>query len=229
MTVSLGSGDGVAIVVLDTIASVCDSTSSTMTGAGVIEGDSLVIPAPDYRCDDGSEAHLLNGDPTPLNEILRNLTYVRDPARDVLKVGKVIWERLVTEAPSPTPVGSGQALSLIASVFVGNWTATDNPPDSSNLTMAVNARPDGRYDVVIHDDSAAVCGATPSAMTGLAQETVPGTFVIAQPDYRCDDGTEAKELSGPPLAVQLADYTFQFDQETDQLLEPSGVVWSRDG
>ena len=95
--------------------------------------------------------------------------------------------------------------------------------------MVVTAREDGRFDVEMHDDSAAVCQATPSTMTGIAFEVEPGTFVIAQPDYVCDDGSEAHELSGPPLAEQLANYTFRYDPAKDRLLEPGGVIWSRAG
>ena len=49
-----------------------------MIGTGRIEGDDrLVIPSPIYTCDDGSEAVALSG--PPLQEQLRNLTYVHRP------------------------------------------------------------------------------------------------------------------------------------------------------
>jgi hypothetical protein len=192
-----------------------------MTGTASADGNRLVVAAPDYKCDDGREPHLVNGDPTPLNEILRNLTYVLDPQREILKVGQGIWRRQEPEAASPTPPAP------VSELFLGNWEATDNPPDSSRLTMEVAVTPRGGFDVEIHDDSAAVCQGTPSTMTGVAFETEPGTFVIAQPDYRCDDGTEAHELSGPPLADQLSNYTFVYNPSRDRLSEPGGDVWSR--
>jgi hypothetical protein len=93
--------------------------------------------------------------------------------------------------------------------------------------MEVTANIDGGFDIEIHDDSAAVCQGTPSTMTGVAFETEPGAFVIERPDYRCDDGSEAHELSGPPLAEQLRNYTFLYSAKHDRLREPGGVVWSR--
>ncbi len=105
MTVERADNNTVDIVVTDTIATVCSLTPSTMTGAGTIDGKVLVIPTPDYRCDDGSEPQAISG--PPLDEQLRNLTYVRDPERDVLTVGEGVWLREGAEAPSPSPQPSG--------------------------------------------------------------------------------------------------------------------------
>lgn len=101
MTVRVLTKDVVEIVVTDDIASVCSRTSSTMTGTGRIEdGTRLVIPEPVYSCDDGTEPHALSG--PPLNEQLRNLTYLLDPGTDVLTVGVgSVWTRSVAAAPSP--------------------------------------------------------------------------------------------------------------------------------
>ncbi len=105
MTVERSGGDSLDVLVVDTIASVCDLAPSTMTGAGHVEdGIRLVIPTPDYTCDDASEPHLLNGDPTPLNEVLKNLTYTLDPASGNLVFGATeVWERQPDPASSPTP------------------------------------------------------------------------------------------------------------------------------
>ena len=54
-------------------------------------------------------------------------------------------------------------------------------------------------------------------MTGIAEPGERGTIVIAQPDYACDDGSEAQALSGPPLADQLRDLTFTYDPQADAL------------
>jgi hypothetical protein len=192
-----------------------------MTGDGAIGGNNLVIATPDYTCDDGTEPHLLNGDPTPLNEILRNLTYVLNSELDILTVGDEVWSRQPADAPSPTPPAP------VDDLIVGSWEATDNPPDSSRLMMDVTAT-DGRgFGIEMHDDSAAVCDGTASTMTGVALETSPGKFVIEQPDYRCDDGSDPHELSGPPLAEQLRNYTLTYNRGTNQMYEPSGVIWSR--
>ncbi len=82
--------------------------ASTMTGSGRIEdGTALVIPAPVYTCDAGSQAE--NANTPPLDETLRDWTLVLDPEADTLSdsVGGV-WAREGTEAPSPAPAASGQ-------------------------------------------------------------------------------------------------------------------------
>jgi len=102
------SGDGaVEIVVTDDVASVCSLGPSTMTGTGRLEGSTqLIIPAPVYTCDDGSEPQALIG--PPLEEQLRNLTYVHDPRTNVLTVGPgSVWTRIRGEVPSPQPTISG--------------------------------------------------------------------------------------------------------------------------
>ena len=104
MSVQSSTNDSVTILVLDDIASVCGGTRSTMTGTGTVDGDRLVIPTPDYRCDDGTEPQLLNGEATPLNGYLRGLTYVWDPARDVLTIGGTgVWVRAGAVLPTAEP------------------------------------------------------------------------------------------------------------------------------
>jgi hypothetical protein len=102
MTVEPSVDDSVEIVVTDTIATVCSGTPSTMTGTGSVEGARLVIPAPDYRCDDGNEPQPMGG--PGLNDELRDLTYTHDAVTDTLSVGiGDIWVRASTETPSPAP------------------------------------------------------------------------------------------------------------------------------
>ena len=103
MTVTLAERS-VAIVLTDTIATVCSGTSSTMTGSGTVDGDSLVIATPDYRCDDGSKARAFSG--PPLEEQLRNLTFRRDAAQDFLTAGGGIWLRDGAAPPSYEPMAS---------------------------------------------------------------------------------------------------------------------------
>jgi hypothetical protein len=107
MTVEPSTDDSIEIVVTDTIATVCDLNPSTMTGMGTIDGNNLVIPTPDYACDDGSEPQTIDG--PPLNEQLRNLTYTRDASTDTLSVGiGDVWLRVGAEVPSPAPQASEQ-------------------------------------------------------------------------------------------------------------------------
>jgi hypothetical protein len=120
--------------------------------------------------------------------------------------------------PTPTP---GEPVGL-----AGSWQATDAPPDSSHLTMAVIAMPDGSYEVTIRDDFASVCDGVSSTMTGVAKTTDSGTIVIEQPEYVCDDGSQAHALSGPPLDEQLRNFTFTYDYSRDAF-DGGGLEWTR--
>jgi len=120
--------------------------------------------------------------------------------------------------PTPTP---GQPVSL-----AGSWQATDPPADSSHLTMEAVAMPDGSYEVTIRDDFASVCDGVSSTMTGVAKTTDSGTIVIEQPEYVCDDGSQAQALSGPPLDEQLRNFTFTYDFSRDAF-DGGGLEWTR--
>jgi hypothetical protein len=107
MVIRASEGEAVEIVVHDDLASVCSGAPSTMTGTGRLEGArELVIPSPVLTCDDGSEPEALSG--PPLQEQLRNLTFVHDPETDALtdNFGSV-WERVLGDDPSPEPTRSG--------------------------------------------------------------------------------------------------------------------------
>ena len=100
MEVAVANGT-VDIVVTDDVATVCSGSPSTMTGTGRIEGGTaLVIPAPNYTCDNGSEPQAVSG--PPLEEQLRNWTLVLDPQAGTLtaSVGGV-WYREGAAVPSP--------------------------------------------------------------------------------------------------------------------------------
>jgi len=108
MSVRVSAGGAVDITVHDTIASVCSGTPSTMTGTGAIEGGTrLVISAPVYACDDGSQPQALSG--PPLEEQLRNWTLALDPQTGTLSDGVGgVWLREGAEDPSPGPTISDQ-------------------------------------------------------------------------------------------------------------------------
>jgi hypothetical protein len=108
MTVQVFGGDDVEIVVTDDVATVCSGMPSTMTGTGWIEGGTqLVIPAPVYTCDNGSEPQVLSG--PPLQEQLRDWTLVLDPENDTLSDGVGgVWVREGAEVPSPDPAMSDE-------------------------------------------------------------------------------------------------------------------------
>jgi hypothetical protein len=65
-----------------------------------------------------------------------------------------------------------------------------------------------------------------STMTGVAEAADAATIVIAQPDYVCDDGSEAQALSGPPLLEQLRNLRFTYSPGSDELMN-AGLVWGR--
>ena len=54
-------------------------------------------------------------------------------------------------------------------------------------------------------------------------------IVIAQPKFRCDDGSEAQALSGPPLHEQLRGFGFSCDSPSDALRDSMGLEWTRAG
>jgi len=112
MSVRVSADGAVDITVHDTIASVCSGTPSTMTGTGAIEGGMrLVISAPVYACDDGSQPQAMSG--PPLEEQLRNWTLTLDPQTGTLSDGAGgVWYREGAAVPSPEsssgPTISGQ-------------------------------------------------------------------------------------------------------------------------
>jgi hypothetical protein len=108
LTMSIrASGDGaVEFVVHDDAASVCSGAPATMTGTGRLEGSNeLVIPSPVLTCDDGSEPEAPSG--LPLEEQLRNLTFVHAETDALTDNFGSVWERVPGEDPSPEPTMSG--------------------------------------------------------------------------------------------------------------------------
>ena len=108
MIVRVSADDAVEITVTDDVARACGGTPSTMTGTGRIEdGTALVIPAPVFTCDAGSQAE--NPGTPPLDGTLRDWTLVLDPETDTLSDGADgVWLREGAEEPSPGPTASGQ-------------------------------------------------------------------------------------------------------------------------
>ena len=101
MTVRASGEDALEIVVRDTLASVCSGATSTMIGTGRLgAAGELVIPAPAYACDDGSKPEALSG--PPLEEQLRNLTFLHDPRTETLTDNfGAVWAREGAGGPGP--------------------------------------------------------------------------------------------------------------------------------
>jgi hypothetical protein len=93
MTIRATDEGDYEIVGRDDAASVCSGAPSTMTGTGRLEGTrELIVPSPVLTCDDGSEPPALSG--PPLEEQLRDLTFVHDPEADNLTDNSgVVWDR----------------------------------------------------------------------------------------------------------------------------------------
>src|SRR3990170_2268746 len=129
MTVSVSADGAVEITVLDDVATVCSGTPSTMTGTGRIEGGTaLVIPAPVYTCDDGSEPEALSG--PPLQEQLRDWTLLLDAETETLTDGfGGVWLREGAEVPEPAISGEMWPQSTLDEVRAAQERADAGDPD----------------------------------------------------------------------------------------------------
>ena len=112
------------------------------------------------------------------------------------------------------------------SAFVDTWVSTDI--DGSKQTMVVRASDGDAYEIVVRDDSAGVCSGAPSTMTGTGRLDGGRKLVIPTPGFTCDDGSEPKVESGPPVDELLRNLTFVHDAEADNLTDNFDVVWGRD-
>jgi hypothetical protein len=117
------------IVVTDTIATVCSGTPSTMTGTGrIVDGTALVIPAPAYTCDDGSEAEAVSG--PPLQEQLRDWTLLLDPQTNTLSDGVGgVWLREGAQVPEPATSGEMWPQTTLGEVRAAQELADAGDPD----------------------------------------------------------------------------------------------------
>jgi len=113
------------------------------------------------------------------------------------------------------------------SPFAGTWVSTTDA-DGGTQTMNVTVWADGTVEIVVTDDVASVCSGTPSTMTGSGRIEDGTRLVVPLPSYTCDDGSEPKALSGPPLRDQLRDWTVVLDPQSDTLTDGFGGVWLRE-
>ena len=83
---------GYEVEILDDSAGVCAGATSTMTGTATLRDQSLVIAAPVFTCDDGSEPETTDG--ASLDELLRDYTLTYSEATDTLTDNfSVQWRR----------------------------------------------------------------------------------------------------------------------------------------
>jgi hypothetical protein len=106
MMIDVSEDGTVEMLVHDEYASVCSGAPSTMTGTGRLEGTTtMVVPSPVLTCDDGGQPEAVSA--PPLEELLRELTFVHDPESDMLtdNFGSA-WTREGAEDPGPEPTVS---------------------------------------------------------------------------------------------------------------------------
>lgn len=113
------------------------------------------------------------------------------------------------------------------SPFLGTWVTSDD--DGSTPTMTIRASEDGAVEIVVHDELASVCSGAPSTMTGTGRLADAGDLLIPSPVLTCDDGSQPRALSGPPLQEQLRNLTLVHDPGADTLTDNFGQVWQRKG
>ena len=129
---------------------------------------------------------------------------------------------------SPPRVGGPLPADDPRSPFLGTWLSTSDA-DGGTQTMTVRATGEDAVEIVVLDDLASVCSGASSTMIGTGQLRGAGELVIPSPAYTCDDGSEPRALSGPPLEEQLRNLTFVLDAQTETLSDNFGGVWLREG
>jgi hypothetical protein len=218
-----------------------------MTGTGRIEGGTaLVIPAPVYTCDDGSEPETLSG--PPLEEVLRDWTLVLDPETDTLSDGVGgVWVREGAEVPSPAPLegldqswdpsrfGGTWESSPADTGFLGTWESTDVDGSSLLLGVRVAADHSDGYEILLIDGAlsgAEDCyssewnsiGTGPITMTGIGQVEGRGLVMDSQ-TWLCEGEPGPNVVTGDRGLKLAAGHTpLVYDPGTDTLVGPAGSV-----
>src|SRR3990170_3755676 len=245
MTVLVSADGAVEITVTDDVATVCSGTSSTMTGTGRIEGGTqLVIPAPVYTCDDGSEPETLSG--PPLEEQLRDWTLFLDPDTDTLSDGLGgVWLREGAEEDPEEPLeGLGPGLEAPwdpsrfggtwestagDTGFLGTWESTDIDGSSLLLGIRVSEDPSGGYEVLLLDGAETcpsffgpITSDGPITMTGIGR--VEGReMAFGSQTWFCEAAGGPDVVSGDAsLQIAAAHTPLVHDLETDTLVGPTG-------
>ncbi|HKZ75584.1 MAG TPA: hypothetical protein VJ259_02865 [Actinomycetota bacterium] len=244
MTVRVFADGAAEIVVTDDIATVCSLTPSTMTGTGRIEGGTqLVIPAPVYTCDDGSEPETLSG--PPLEEQLRDWTLFLDPDTHTLSDGLGgVWLREGAEedegesleglggleAPwDPSRFGGTWESTAADTGFLGTWESTDIDGSSLLLGIRVSEYASDGYEVLLLD-GAETCPSFFGPITSDDPITMTGIGRVEGREMAIDSQTWFCEAAGGPdlvtgdasLQIAAAHTPFVHDPETDTLLGPTG-------
>lgn len=156
----------------------------------------------------------------PVQRRARTIRLVMVPvvAVGLLVVGSIL---LSTLPSGPEPASDPQ------SPLLGTWVTTDL--DGSTPTMVIQVSGGESVEMLVHDDFASVCSGAPSTMTGTGRFQGDTEFVFPAPVLTCDDGSQPKALTGPPLDEQLQNLTFVHDPESGTLTDNLGLDWTREG
>jgi hypothetical protein len=103
------------------------------------------------------------------------------------------------------------------SPFNGTWTSVDT--DGSNQVLTVRGSGAHTRAVSLFDDAGSVCGGAPTLVAGTG--TIDDIFLGGLVAVNCLPGGNA--FHGRVFVE------FMYDESTDTLVEPSGVVWHRAG
>lgn len=106
--------------------------------------------------------------------------------------------------------------------FVGTWESIDL--DGSAQRMTIQGPEDGIYQIDVFDDGSTVCEGTPATASGTGTLATRTRMTISQ-TYTCEDGTVHSEIEG----IRLDDWSLVYDPATDTLVDPTEVVWHREG
>lgn len=137
---------------------------------------------------------------------------------------------LPTPSPSPSPSPTPSPTPDPRSAFLGTWISTSDADGSTQtMTVTASAADDGTVEIVVVDTIATACSGTPSTMTGAGRIERKAQIVMPAPGYTCDDGSQPKAQSGPPLEEQLRNLTFVRDAAAGILTDMFGGVWLREG
>ncbi len=131
------SEDGSVEIVAHNFATPCLPVPTTMVGTGRLQGENeLVIPAPVFTCDDGSQPdpEFLELSLTEFAEQFQNLTFTRDTATDILTGGGVwIREGAEERGPESTTPHSETEITELLNGFIEARIAGDGAQQYLNV------------------------------------------------------------------------------------------------
>ena len=103
----------------------------------------------------------------------------------------------------------------VESGFTGTWTSVDT--DGSNQVMTISGASAHTRAVMLFDDAGTICGGAPTLVSGVG--TIDENILWVDVTVKCLPG-------GNPIHARVG-IAFVYDEASDTIGEPSGVVWHR--